>query len=77
MMIARKYAHALALWSRNPSGYSWPEVRPDDQPVTPEIIEIAYQMVRDTGIMHDALDDALDNIDRAASFGSFAESAAI
>ncbi len=63
-MTRHGYARALAVWARNPAGFTWDQVKPQFVPDDVEKVrEWAHQHCRDAGIMGDALDDALDRID--------------
>jgi hypothetical protein len=58
------YARGLAVWARNPCGFTWEQVKPIYIPRSlDDIREWAYQDCRDAGIQGDTLDDAIDRID--------------
>jgi hypothetical protein len=62
-MTDHSFARALAVWARNPAGFSWAEVRPEYFPKSlDDAWEWAIQDCRDAGLSGDALDDALDRI---------------
>jgi hypothetical protein len=58
------FARSLATWARNPSGYSWSQVKPNYTPRSlDDVRNWSHQECRDAGIIGNALDDALDRID--------------
>ena len=63
-MTDHGYARGLAVWARNPSGFTWDEVKPDYVPASvSNIREWAHQDCRDAGVASKALDDAFNLID--------------
>ncbi len=65
-MTKHGYAHGLAVWARNPSGFAWSDVCPNYTPNSfDDVREWAMQDCRDAGIMGDRLDDAIDHIEAA------------
>ena len=56
-MTDHGFARAVAVWARNPAGFTWEQVKPKYDPQNVENVrEWAKQDCRDAGIMGDTLD---------------------